>query len=361
MDFRWFFQTSFELFGSRLSVAGILGCAGVLLVGILLSTVLQGDRFRVLLSRIGLDKGFVAFVTSALSLVVTAAAILFGLQVAGFAIDWNRNVPGLQMSPASLVRLIAFLLLVFWGSSFAKRVLFNRFLSRSGMDRSLQYAIAQVAGYVVLIIGVYIVIDNAGINLSALTVFAGALGVGLGFGLQNIASNFISGLVILAERPIKIGDRVEVGELAGLVTQIRSRSTTIVTNDNISIIVPNSRFIDEPVTNWSHGEVKVRFRIPVGVAYGSDVDKVREALIVAATSHPASLKKPEPTVFFDSFGDSALNFELVVWSDEMSYRPRRFRSDLNFAIERSLREAGITIPFPQRDVHLFHHPSEPQP
>src|SRR5207249_11564661 len=125
------------------------------------------------------------------------------------------------------------------------------FLVRSGLDRALQHAIAQVVGYAVLVIGIVIVLDNAGIHLGALTVFAGAVGVGVGFGLQNIASNFISGLVILAERPIKIGDSDEVDKVAGTVREIRARSTTVVTNDNIAIIVPNSQFIEKPITNWT--------------------------------------------------------------------------------------------------------------
>src|SRR5439155_18517409 len=122
--------------------------------------------------------------------------------------------------------------------------------------------------------------------------------------------------------------------------------------DNITMIVPNTKFIDSPVTNWTYGDPRVRFRIPIGVAYGSDVNRVREALIAAAREHPAALSDPAPSVFLDKFGDSSIDFELVVWSDEMSYRPRRFRSDLNFAIARRFKEAGIEIPNPQRDVYI---------
>ena len=194
--------------------------------------------------------------------------------------------------------------------------------------------------------------QNTGIHLEALTVFAGAVGVGIGFGLQNITSNFISGLVILAERPITIGDRVEVAGVTGQVQKIRARSTVIVTNDNITTIVPNQKFIDSPVTNWTYGDPKVRFRVPVGVAYGSDVEKVRQKLIEAAEEDLHTLPDPAPSVFFVEFGNSSLNFELVAWSDTMSHRPRRYMSDLNFAIEKKFREAGIEIPFPQRDLHI---------
>jgi small-conductance mechanosensitive channel len=216
----------------------------------------------------------------------------------------------------------------------------------------LQYAIAQVVSNIVLVVGIFFVLENAGIHLAALAVFAGAVGVGVGFGLQNIASNFISGLVILAERPITIGDRVEVAGILGTVRQIRARSTVIVTNDNIAIIVPNSKFIDSPVTNWHYGDPSVRFRLPVGVAYGSDVNKVREALIAAAREHPATLNDPEPTAFLEKFGNSTIDFELVAWSREMSHSPRRFRSDLNYLIHKHLTAAGIEIPNPQRDLHI---------
>ncbi|MBA2430560.1 MAG: mechanosensitive ion channel, partial [Chthoniobacterales bacterium] len=248
--------------------------------------------------------------------------------------------------------LVGMLVAVFWISSHTKRFLFNRFLAHSGLNRSLQYALAQIISNVVLVIGILIVLTNTGINLGALAVFAGAIGVGIGVGLQSIASNFISGLVILAERPITLGDRVEIGETAGLVQRIGARSTVILTNDNISIIVPNSKFIEDPVTNWTLGDPRVRFRLPVGVAYGSDVTKVKATLIAAGREHPNTLADPPPNVFFSGFGDSSLDFELVVWSSEMSYRPRRYKSDLYFAIEEKLRAAGIEIPFPQRDVYI---------
>jgi len=292
----------------------------------------------------------------ALTTILSVAALAFftvnAVNAAGVPLSWNAPLPGVNLSLFQIFLLIALLIAVFWISSRTKRFLFNRFLAKSGLDRSLQYAIAQIVSNVVLIVGIFIVLDNAGIHLGALTVFAGAVGVGVGFGLQNIASNFISGLVILAERPITVGDRVEVAGIAGQVQHIRARSTVIVTNDNITMIVPNTKFIDSPVTNWTYGDPRVRFRLPVGVAYGSDVNKVREALLAAAEENSNTLKDPEPSVFLEKFGENSIDFELVVWSSEMSYRPRRYRSDLNFAMEQKLREAGIEIAFPQRDLHI---------
>ena len=205
--------------------------------------------------------------------------------------------------PISLLQiflLVGLLIFVFWISSRTKHFLFERFLVHSGLDRSLQYAISQIAANVVLVVGIFIVLQNTGIQLGALTVFAGAVGVGIGFGLQNITSNFISGLVILAERPIAIGDRVEVAGVTGQVVKIRARSTVLVTNDNITTIVPNQKFIDLSVINWTYGDPKVRFRIPVGVAYGSDVEKVRQKLIEVAEEDPNTLKEPAPSVFLSS-------------------------------------------------------------
>src|SRR5205809_957803 len=234
---------------------------------------------------------------------------------------------------------------------FLQSQIVRRFLSRFKIDTNF-IAIVTTILSLAPIIFFTVTAENAGIHLAALAVFAGAVGVGVGFGLQNIASNFISGLVILAERPITIGDRVEVAGILGTVRQIRARSTVIVTNDNIAIIVPNSKFIDSPVTNWQYGDPTVRFRLPVGVAYGSDVNKVREALIAAAREHSATLNDPEPTAFLEKFGDSTIDFELVAWTQEMSYKPRRFRSDLNFLIYKHLTAAGIEIPNPQRDLHI---------
>ena len=178
------------------------------------------------------------------------------------------------------------------------------------------------------------------------------MGVGFGFGLQNIISNFISGLIILAERPIAIGDRVEIGGVAGQVREISLRSTTVITNDNMAIIVPNADFITQRVTNWSYEDPRVRFRIPFGVAYGTDLPKLRKLMLEVADEHPKALKDPKPELFFVGFGDSSLNFELGVWSGEATISPRRFRSELFFAIEKKLRESGIEIPYPQQDLHV---------
>jgi small-conductance mechanosensitive channel len=334
------------------SFLGLIAFVGLFGSGLLIAWGLQSDIVRRFLARFKLDTNFTAIVTTILSLSVLVFFIVNAINAAGVPLLWTAPVPGFTLSLLQIFLLIALLIAVFWFSSRTKRFLFNRFLVKSGLDRALQYAIAQIVSNLVLVIGIFIVLENTGINLGALTIFAGAVGVGVGFGLQNITSNFISGLVILAERPITIGDRVEVAGIVGQVQQIRARSTLILTNDNIAMIVPNSKFIDSPVTNWTYADPRVRFRIPIGVAYGSDVNRVREALVAAGRSNAHVLAEPAPSVFLKEFGESSINFELVVWSSEMSHRPSRFKSDLNFAIEANLREAGIEIPNPQRDLHI---------
>jgi small-conductance mechanosensitive channel len=364
MNLTLFERPLFYLGQHYVSFLGLIAFAGFFVVGIALARLLQHSWVRRVFARFKIDANFIAVVTTILSLAALVFFTVNGINAAGIPLPWDAPLPGVSLSLIQIFLLIGLLMLVFWISSRTKRFLFNRFLANSGLDRSLQYAISQIIANAVLVIGIFIVLENTGIHLGALTVFAGAVGVGVGFGLQNIASNFISGLVILAERPITIGDRVEVAGIAGQVQQIRARSTVILTNDNITMIVPNTKFIDSPVTNWTYGDPRVRFRVPVGVAYGSDVNKVRDTLTAAGREHPATLKDPAPTVFLNKFGDSSIDFELVVWSAEMSSRPSRFRSDLNFLIEKHLREAGIEIPYPQRELHIrsgFPTPENPGP
>lgn len=257
-----------------------------------------------------------------------------------------------EVTLAVLFKFACLVALVIFSERLLRRILVRRFLQHTHFHPSMQYAVSKIGGYIFITIGLYLALKLVGIDLSSLAVVAGAIGVGLGFGLQNVISNFVSGLIILAERPISIGDRVELGEVAGLVTKINLRGPNIVTNDNITIIVPNSDFITNKVTNWSYGDPKVRLRLPIGVAYGTDPERLRRLLIEIATEHPMVLRDPAPELFFNGFGDSSLNFELGVWTAEMASKPRRFRSELNYSMERTLRENGIEIPFPQRDLHL---------
>ena len=227
----------------------------------------------------------------------------------------------------------------------------SRLLRFSGFSEGAQEAVAFVVQFSLLFFGSLVILQLWGLDLSTLTLFASVLGVGVGLGLQGITKNVISGLIIIFERPIQIGDFVEVGDLQGTVKRVSLRSTEVVTLDQIAIIVPNSEFLESRVINWSHGSATSRLQIPVGVSYGSDCMQVRGALMDACANYRSILKEPAPRVYFSGFGDSALNFTLLVWINQ----PRKqyeITSDLNFRIEAVLRNRGITIPFPQRDLHV---------
>lgn len=225
-------------------------------------------------------------------------------------------------------------------------------LLRSQVELGVRHAVGNIVRMVFLGLGLLIILQTAGINLSSLTVLFGALGIGVGFGLQGVTNNFVSGIILLLERPIKVGDRIEVGNVNGDVINISPRATTIVTNDNIAIIVPNADFISSKVVNWSYTNRNVRFNFPVGVSHGSDPEQVRRVLLEVARAHHGVLNEPGPSVLFDSFGDSALNFVLRVWTRDFSTVPGVLRSELYFAISRAFKEQGIEIPFPQRDLHI---------
>ena len=242
-------------------------------------------------------------------------------------------------------------LLVFVASKF-KSIFVKQVMSRYSEDIGVSESIGTIIQYALIFIGSIIIIQNSGVNLGSLNVLAGALGVGIGFGIQSIANNFISGLIILFERPIKMGDRIEVGNVSGDVIQISSRATTVNTNDNISIIIPNSEVINKQVINWSHHDRNVRFRIPVGVSYQEDPAKIKEILLAVASVDKGVLTKPSPDVIFIEDGDSSLNFELMVWTSKYINRPKILQSELYFSIFEEFKKQGVEIPFPQRDLHL---------
>ncbi|MGK7959548.1 mechanosensitive ion channel family protein [Crocosphaera sp.] len=231
------------------------------------------------------------------------------------------------------------------------RVLKSKLLSATGLNRAVQDTTALIVNYSLIFLGTIVVLQVWGLDLSSLTVFASVLGVGIGLGLQGIAKEFVSGLVLIFERPIQVGDFVEVDGLMGTVERISVRSTEIRTLDQISVILPNSRFLDSEVINWSHSSPISRLKIPVGVAYGSDLEAVRQVLIETAKNHREILSMPSPQVFFSQFGDSSLNFNLLVWISK-PYKQFQIKSDLYFTIDSKFREQGIEIPFPQRDLHF---------
>ncbi|NET16815.1 MAG: mechanosensitive ion channel [Okeania sp. SIO1H6] len=234
---------------------------------------------------------------------------------------------------------------------FIDNIFRTKIISLTGAERSVQDTISFLTKYGLIFLCILIILQIWSIDISSLAIIASVLGVGIGFGLQNIANNFISGIILVFERPIQLGDFIQVGNLVGIVEKIGLRSTHITTLDKVSLIVPNSRFLENEVLNWSHGNPISRIKIPIGVAYGSKIKLVRKAILEVVKSHPEVLLHPSPQLWFQEFGDSSLNFDLLVWTRE----PRKqyqLKSELNYRIEASLRRYKVEIPFPQRDLHL---------
>lgn len=252
---------------------------------------------------------------------------------------------------SSILILILLLTIFIVAGIIIRRMLSRRLFKRFKIDEGTGYTLSRISQYIIISIGVLISFEFVGIDLSSLTVIIGLLSVGIGFGLQNITSNFISGLIILFERPISVGDRVMVSDIEGDIMEINIRSTMVRTVNNISIIVPNSEFVSKDVVNYSHGDPTYRLDVKVGVAYGSDLDNVLKALQEVADNNDKVLKKPAPAVHLTEFGDSSWNMQLRTWIGDVKDYPE-IRNELNQAIVRTFRKYNVEIPFPQRDLHL---------
>jgi small-conductance mechanosensitive channel len=250
-----------------------------------------------------------------------------------------------------LIVLPALVIAVWLVVSGAMRIFRSRVLAAAGFESGAQETLSVLLRYALAFFGTLVVLQAWGVDLRTFAVLASVLGVGIGFGLRNIANNFISGLLIGLERPIRPGDFVHVGEFEGTVLRVGPRSTEIRTIDQVSILVPNSRFLEREVVNWSHGDSLSRVHVRIGVEYGSDVRRVRHALLAAARDHRGVVRDPRPKVEFRGFGESALQFELLVWTRDPR-RQHELVSDLNFRIEASLRRSGLRVPFPQHELHV---------
>ncbi|MEP0823072.1 MAG: mechanosensitive ion channel, partial [Ignavibacterium sp.] len=216
-----------------------------------------------------------------------------------------------ELTVGTLLYLLFFTALILYLSGKIKRWTTRLLAKRSSMDIGRREAAGAITSYVFLVIGFLVVIQTAGIDLTTLNVLAGAVGIGVGLGLQNIANNFISGIIILIEQPVKVGDRIVVGDVEGDIIHIGARSTRVLTNDNITIVIPNDQLISQNVINWSHNDNRIRFRIPVQVAYGTDARLVERVLLDVAQANQDVLKEPPPSVRFREFGDNGLKFDLL--------------------------------------------------
>lgn len=268
------------------------------------------------------------------------------------------EVKGTQITIASILVFIMLLLFFVFLSKFVSTLLYRRILRRVRMDEGVRYTLQRITNYTILILGVLFSFQFIGIDLSGLTVIFGLLSVGIGFGLQNLTSNFISGIMLLFERPISVGDRIEVDDVEGDVEEINIRSTTINSIDNISIIVPNTDFISGKVVNYSHGNETLRLRVDVGVSYNSDLDLVLKVMREVADDHHEVLADPEPQVLLTGFGDSSWDMLLRCSISDAKRHPF-ISSDLRCEIVRRFRTHNIEIPFPQRDIN-FRNPVPPE-
>jgi small-conductance mechanosensitive channel len=244
---------------------------------------------------------------------------------------------------------------IFYGTVLLSRavqtILLDEILPRYNIHTGVQLSIARLINYAVLGAGFLVLLHVMGASLTNLTILGGALSVGIGFGLQTIVNNFASGLILLFERPIKVGDTIELGDELGKVQKLGLRSTIIQTFDNAEIVVPNSDLISGQVTNWTLAERRARVKIPVGVAYGSDIEKILKILLKVAAGHPMTLSTPPPSALFLAFGASSLDFELRVWVANFDDR-RQVQSELNQEINSEFADASVEIPFPQTDLHI---------
>ena len=260
------------------------------------------------------------------------------------------------VTTAAIIRLVLFVLLAWVLSRVGQGALTRVARYRSNFSAASLYTLNRMVHYVLLTLGFVIGLSSIGIDLSKFALFASALGVGVGFGLQNLISNFVAGLMLLFERTLKVGDFIELESgLMGEVREINFRSTLITTNDNVDVVVPNSVFVNGHVMNWTLRDVHRRMHVPFGVAYGSDLEEVRKAGFEAAAAVPHTLAHAsrKVQVWLTEFGDNSLNFELVVWlTSDAVKRPGSVRSDYLWALQIALKAHGLEIPFPQRDLHV---------
>ncbi len=287
----------------------------------------------------------------------TAALIVFG-QLGALVNFVDSIVIGKTLTLLDLFRAIVIAIALIWGASYVSRLFITRLNTSQHMTASVRGLFGQLVRIVMIGTAIVVALSTIGIDLTTFAVFTGALGVGIGFGLQSIFSNFVAGIIIILEKTLKVGDFVDLESgIRGEVQEINVRSTLIRNNDNIDMLVPNSEFINNRVINWTMRDASRRMHVPVGVAYGTNKDLVKKAMLEAAAKVEFTLKGVpgrKPDVWLVNFGDSSLDFELVVWlTDEATKRPARVHAAYCWEIETALAKYGITIPFPQRDLHVI--------
>jgi len=345
--FLWAAIAIFNGLGQPISLMRIVASLLTAWVGIRLVSSLVSDPFA---ARVFALFAWTAAALNILHLLAPTIAFLDGLKLPP---DGENAVSAFDVLWA--VALAAILL---WSANFASRIIQGRLNSSSKLTPSVRGLLGQLIQISLVSGAILLALSVAKVNLTGLAVLTGAIGVGIGFGLQSIFSNFIAGIIILLEKTLKVGDFVDLESgITGEVREINVRSTLVTTNDNVDILVPNAEFITNRVTNWTLREVNRRIRVPFGVAYGTDKELVKKAALEAAEKVPFTLKnnaKRAPDVWLVGFGDSSLDFELVVWlTDDAVKRPAKVHAAYNWELETALGKYGIAIPFPQRDLHII--------
>ncbi|MFC2951262.1 mechanosensitive ion channel family protein [Marinicaulis aureus] len=345
--FLWAAIAIFNGLGQPISLMRIVASLLTAWVGIRLVSSLVSDPFA---ARVFALFAWTAAALNILHLLAPTIAFLDGLKLP----PGGENA----VSAFDVLWAIALAAILLWSANFASRIIQGRLNSSSKLTPSVRGLLGQLIQISLVSGAILLALSVAKVNLTGLAVLTGAIGVGIGFGLQSIFSNFIAGIIILLEKTLKVGDFVDLESgITGEVREINVRSTLVTTNDNVDILVPNAEFITNRVTNWTLREVNRRIRVPFGVAYGTDKELVKKAALEAAEKVPFTLKnnaKRAPDVWLVGFGDSSLDFELVVWlTDDAVKRPAKVHAAYNWELETALGKYGIAIPFPQRDLHII--------
>lgn len=268
---------------------------------------------------------------------------------------WTQSlfdIGGVRFTISSIFKIAIYMAIIVFCTNHITRFFTTHILDKTTLDEGKKFSFQRGVSIFMISLGVLMGLHFIGLDLTSFALFTGAIGIGIGLGFQNIAKNFASGLVLLIESSVKVGDRIEIEGLQGDIVFIGSRGTWVRTNENVVIIVPNTEFIEGRVTNWTANDRKVRINIPLGVSYDSDPARVREVLLEVANDHPDVLEDPAPDVIFTSFGESSLDFELRIWTSRQVTTPRIITSDIYFKVFAAFKREDIEIPFPQRDLHL---------
>lgn len=258
------------------------------------------------------------------------------------------------ITPYTLLEVIIILVITWLLLWTIKKVFFRRISSKL-IDKGIGYSVYTILKYIIWVIAITLTLDSIGVKITILLAGSAALLVGIGFGLQQFFKDLLSGVLLLFERSLTVGDVVQLEEIIGRVKEIGLRTSKIITRDNITVIIPNSKFVEDNVINWSAIDVLTRFHVDVGVAYGSDVKLVEKVLLDCAKAYKDIASNPTPFVRFNNFGESSLDFQLYFWTHN-SFWVENIKSDMRFAIDKAFREHKIQIPFPQRDVHIKQKP-----